>query len=240
MVRRNIKSWKKERRSTKWKSKKSRTFKKVKKGTQSTAVAKVSYSSGTSIMAPKYVGKFRYRTVLTQPFGTTDIPVRQIYRATSIFDPDESKAGFQPSGHDEMKLFYNHYMVIGCRISVKAIMKASHVGNMYVFLSLTDDTTTTNRNTVTEMLNDHSTKRISIGEEKRQGWIGHYYSKNKNFGKTRDTDLTAAFGANPAENMYFQLSSVNYEAADQPVSINYEVTLEYTVLCTERKSIGTS
>lgn len=220
-----------------------RSNRRAKKGTQSTAVAKVSYSSGTALLAPTYIGKLRYRTILTQPFGTTDIPVRQIYRATSINDPDESKTGFQPSTHDELSLFYNHYIVLGSKITVKAILKASHVGNMFVFLSRTDDVTTTNRNTVTEMLNDLNTKRIVLNQENRAATISHTYSKKQLFGNRIDSKLEGNLlntASQPAENIYFQLSSVNFEAGDQPVSVTYEVTIDYIVKCYERKSISTS
>lgn len=212
----------------------------AKKGTQSTGKALVSYSSGTQLFAPKFIGKMRYRTQFYHPFGTTDIPSRQIYRTTSINDPDESKVGFQPTTHDELALFYNHYIVLGAKITVKAILEAGHTGVQYVFLSRTDDTTTTNRNTATEMLNDANTKRIIINQEKRQGTLTHYYSRKKTFGNMRDEDLTAAFNANPAENMYWQLSTVNFQAGQAQSSVAYEVTIDYIVCCTEPKSIGLS
>lgn len=221
-------------------TKSKKPVRKVKKGTQSTRQADVSYSSGNAMLAPRYIGKMRYVTQLDQPFGTSDVPTRQIYRATSIFDPDESKVGFQPSTHDELSLFYNHYLVTGAKITVKALLQPTHVGSQFVFLSRADDTTTTNRNNTTALLNDFNTKHIRLDQDKRSGTIVQYYSKNKMFGKTRDSDLTATFGTNPSENVYFHLSTVNHHAAAAQSGVQYEVTIEYTVMCTERKAIGTS
>jgi hypothetical protein len=172
--------------------------------------------------------------------GVTDTPLRTKFRATSIYDPWESLGGSQPTGHDELALFYNHYMVIGAKITVRYHLTSGHGGNQYVFLTPTDDTTTTNRNTKTELLNDPATKRLILNSERRHGTLSSYYSKKKVFGKSRDANLTASFGANPSENNFWQLATVNLTNTLAQSGVECEISITYDVLCSERKTIGTS
>lgn len=56
-----------------------------------------------------------------QPFSiTSTVSAPGIYRfaANDMNDPGASGGGHQPMRFDEMKLFYNHYVVVGSRITV--------------------------------------------------------------------------------------------------------------------------
>lgn len=44
--------------------------------------------------------------------------VAHLFRANSIFDPDLTGIGHQPMGHDQMVALYNHYTVLGSKITV--------------------------------------------------------------------------------------------------------------------------
>ncbi len=52
-----------------------------------------------------------------------DVPVGgstfNIYRANSVFDPDETGAGHQPLGFDQWMLAYQTFTVIGCKMHVR-------------------------------------------------------------------------------------------------------------------------
>lgn len=212
----------------------------AKKGTQSTKPAAVSYSSGLALLAPKYVGKMRYRSRQLMPAGLSDVPNIYLWKATSIFDPDQTGGGAQPSTHDELALFYNHYMVLGCKITIKAVLPSGSDGSTYLFLTSADNTTSTNRNTVFELMNNFDTTRRIMDKEHRTATISRTYSKKKSFGNMRDDDLTALFSADPVENKYFRIGTVNFGSGATPMPVDIEVTLDYTVLCSERKAIGTS
>ena len=62
----------------------------------------------------------------------------QLYRATSIFDPNLTGVGHQPYGHDLYQQVYNHYKVIKAVIKVTAV---EGEGNAIFGVTQTDDST---------------------------------------------------------------------------------------------------
>ncbi len=62
--------------------------------------------------------KLRYVTQLELGSGTNDFASHHFFRANSAFDPDLTGGGHQPMGFDQIGLFYDHYTVIGSKISV--------------------------------------------------------------------------------------------------------------------------
>ncbi len=61
--------------------------------------------------------KLRYVTQLELGSGTNDFASHHFYRANSAFDPDLTGTGHQPMGYDQLALFYDHYTIIGSKIT---------------------------------------------------------------------------------------------------------------------------
>jgi len=69
--------------------------------------------------------KVRHRYVDSVQLTTSSEPINGMYRYTfalnSAFDPNQSEAGHQPLGYDQMSAIFNQYTVIGARFNCKVI-----------------------------------------------------------------------------------------------------------------------
>lgn len=69
--------------------------------------------------------------------GASGVPVSQLYRGNSLFDPDfTGLLGKQPNYYDQISAMYNHYMVWGSKITVTItnVETSGNTCNMVVVL----------------------------------------------------------------------------------------------------------
>jgi len=66
----------------------------------------------------------------------TGLAATQIFSANSLYDPDESGVGHKPRGFDQLMAMYDHYQVIGAKIT---IMTAQPSTSGLVGISLQDN-----------------------------------------------------------------------------------------------------
>lgn len=69
-----------------------------------------------SPMAQKFKTHLRYTDQINLNPGVLGIRAVHVFRANSLFDPDETGAGHQPRGFDQIMPMYEKYTVIGCQI----------------------------------------------------------------------------------------------------------------------------
>ena len=77
--------------------------------------------------------RYGQRFALTSGAG---LAATQIFSANSLYDPDESGLGHQPRGFDQLMTMYDHYQVIGAKITV---MTAQPSTSGLVGISLQDN-----------------------------------------------------------------------------------------------------
>lgn len=87
----------------------------------------------------KFLFKGRYVvpfTTLTASYGTGGWVA---FRANDLFDPSRAAGGHQPMGYDQIMPFYDHFTVLGSRITCKFDARSSdHTPIVGVFLSDAD------------------------------------------------------------------------------------------------------
>lgn len=93
-----------------------------------------------SIVPKKAVVRMKYCDTYSLNPGVGGVPVTQLIHANHINDPDISGSGHQPYGHDQWKEFYNHYTVIGSKITVR-FQSTGKEEQAMVGIGLKDDTT---------------------------------------------------------------------------------------------------
>lgn len=149
--------------------------------------------------------------------GTLDvatIPVTYSFIANGMYDPNITGTGHQPMGFDQMKIFYNHYVVHKAHIKVTFWAESS--GDNYgciCGIKLSDDATIpANLTTIIEQnkpfikwkyLRDDAAKDPNVCVVKQK------FNAAKYFGRVdiqdNGQDLGAAVGANPTEQAMFTL-----------------------------------
>lgn len=164
-----------------------------------------------------------------------------IFRANSIFDPYQSGIGHQPMGHDQWALLYNHYHVLGSKLTCKFVQPPDNTapGNVGAYLS---DGSTQPYVTASEFA---EAKRGSFTQVTPTNTgprtIKSYFSAKTFFNCTDVNDnrqLGAAVGANPSEDAYFQIW---YEPSDNSTQQIYvTVTIDYVVQFNEPKDLAQS
>jgi hypothetical protein len=63
--------------------------------------------------------RLRYSTNITLG-STAGAVASQVYAVNGLFDPDVTGTGHQPMGFDEMMIYFNHYIVVACHMTVVA------------------------------------------------------------------------------------------------------------------------
>ncbi len=81
------------------------------------------------------------------------VAVQHTFNANSVYDPNQTTTGHQPMGYDEMASQYNHYVVLGSKITVHFDNDVDNVqlAGQYCFLRLDDAVPATNDNLVAMM-----------------------------------------------------------------------------------------
>jgi hypothetical protein len=160
-----------------------------------------------------------------------------LYNASSIFDPDQTGVGHNPYSYDTYNTIYNHYRVIGSKISVVFCPNgSSSTGNMVCGIAIKDDTTVeTNFDSIREAKG--ARYRIATGSERTV--VTQYYSPKKMFPAGLN-NLNALFGSNPAESAYFQVFLTSANMGLAPSTTDCVVTIDYRVLVWELKDLGQS
>lgn len=162
------------------------------------------------------------------------LPLHYLFRANSIFDPDQTGVGHQPYGHDTLQLMYNHYRVDR---AVIVVQNASKGANTIMGVTLTDDTTVSSsydgvreiKGTRFAVLTDSSNTQTIQQEYKRVGTF-----------PTNGSDTGANYGANPTEEVYFDVWTEGNLVTNNTTAVALLVNITYYVTSYELRDLGVS
>lgn len=184
------------------------------------------------IVKMRYVGNFSLDP-------SAQAPAWHIFSANSIFDPDSTSIGHQPYGHDQYQALYNHYTVLGSKITVTYFSTGNNAdsGSGFAGIALKDDTVMEgNFETIREAKN----ARTRILTYERPAIAKHYFSIKKFYSLGSRDRLRASFGSNPSEQMFYQCFATGIGATQNLSPINGSAVIDYIVLVEELKDLGQS
>lgn len=166
----------------------------------------------------------RYVTKVTITPSATGFVGFHSYRATSIYDPDYTQltTGGQPYGYAQYALLYNHYQVVGSQCTVQAVTSAS--GDFPGFGIAMDDDATFSSDPQKILSAKGSTYTMSSSGAP-QAILSRQYTPSL---LPDDAELTANFGANPAQEFFFRVFTITEEtnrSISAVVTINYRVKM---------------
>lgn len=210
---------------------------------------RVAYGKPQSILpfgfAKTTVMRFRYVANPTLNPGIGSVAYHR-FRANGCFDPNFEVGGHQPYGWDQMVVYYNHYVVLGSKCTVR--MSPSGTSNDSFLMGgilLKADSATPGAD-ITEVLERNMVSAKAIGSTNRNviKTFSKGYSAKKFFNVKNVSDNTNRIGAptnaDPVDHALFHVWATSTDVAADPGVVNCVVTLEYTVLFSEPKALPQS
>ncbi len=186
----------------------------------------------------KMTHKYRQLVTLTSPSGNL---ASQAFRANGMFDPDYNLGSHQPMFFDQIGALYNHYTVIGSKLTANIGGWTSNIVPMTVGLCIDDDATLNGnidailesgkcKKLMTQANSQNPTMILSMGWSAKNTFGGEPMSIQK---------LQGTPVSDPAEGSYFVLFTQSNDLVSSQ-SLFIDVEIEYIAQWTELKSIGSS
>lgn len=163
-----------------------------------------------------------------------------LYNANGIFDPYFTGVGHQPMGRDELHTFYDHAYVYAAKMAVtfSQISDSKLVAQTLCGIRIQDNSTLI-------------TDPVQLRENTRNKWrfldtdkpitVTKWFYWNKEF-RTKYTDdqNQNTIGANPTEDIFFDVWVAAISSTQDPGVINMNVKIDYYTTFTERKTLAKS
>lgn len=192
-------------------------------------------------LGQKFFFKCRYYDDIVLDPTTGGVPATHIFRLNSLYDPDYTGIGHQPLGFDQIMPLYNHYTVLGAKVT---LIWSNHDPsyNKMCIAQIKDNTTLS---TISgEMIENAMCKYAVIAPKQAGPSINKMVftiSMSKFFGRPilGEHDFTADIVTNPVEKVYLHLTSNPFDAVDA-TDTHVSVLIEYVALLTEPKQLGQS
>lgn len=228
----------------KFKPRKSKT-KRKRRGRKSSNRTVGSVPQSISYISPLPM-KFKARLRYSDPYDSFTIlalnqQVGKVYTANGLYDPDITRVGHQPSGFDQLMLMYDHYVVIGCKITVTFYNQGTTTA-LLCTLSIKDSDVLEGD----ARIGLESGKIVScvIGNINTTSLQTLTMAVNpaKFLGRTKplnDPTLKGTSAANPTEGAYFHVQASSIDGLSGTV-VRYTTMLEYTAIFFEPKPVGLS
>lgn len=165
------------------------------------------------------------------------------FAANGLYDPNQSSTGHQPKGFDEAMLAYNHYQVLGSKITVKHLSSLSATLIPGVFgVHLSDTASRISGYSLEQiyesrMINPRQIKQI-MGRTHGGEQVQAFFSQKKMFGRSsKGSDrMRGDATSNPSEGALYDIfvSSVD---GNNPDRLTFMVTIDYVCKFTEPKPL---
>lgn len=183
-------------------------------------------------------------TLVSLDSGAAGIAANHIFSANGMYDPNITGVGHQPRGFDEIMTLYDHFVVLGSKITVHAANTDSAQAQMYG-ISLRDTATFAGTSAIMDQqeLGNSVTECLApLGSAPNTGKLTMQCNPLKFLGKVgyNGSELKGSASANPAEQCYWHIWAQPINNTDsQPVRCS--VIIEYYATFIEAKgSVGTS
>lgn len=177
----------------------------------------------------KYVG-FRDLTSTTGLVGTYR------FSCNGMFDPDSTGVGHQPMYFDNLTAIYDHYTVIGSKLTLKVVPKNVTQGPGAVAVFVNDDTSTaiTNIGTAVEQSSGTSALLLPVGQSVPLT-VTKYWSAKKTFGGSilGNDNLQGNASADPTESQFYDICYQDIGTGSASSTIQLWVEIEYTAVWDE-------
>lgn len=219
------------------------SYRKKKKNFKVNSLVGISTAPRSNPLLKQMKARFRY----SEPNKIFSIASSSLlnftYSANGLYDPDYSSTlNHQPSGFDELMGFYNHYTVIGVKISCTFTNPNDHFVTVGIDLSDASTPSTDVREII-----EGGTCTYGVlapnGSGKSQKTFQMSINPNKFLGVANplgNANIRGSTVANPNEQAYFHVFCNTDSTAPASMRIPTNVVIEYVAILTEPRDVGLS
>lgn len=157
----------------------------------------------------------------------------QIFSANGLYDPDTSGTGHQPRGFDQLMTMYDHFNVIGAKIT---IMTAQPSTSGFIGIALSDNNVpTSDVEDRLETLPDNSVIGVLAASGDPLA-LSLGFSQKKFFSiPGLDDKYQGSTGGNPSDGAFFHVWATALGGATS-ISLGFAVVIDYITVFTEPKN----
>ena len=187
------------------------------------------------------VTKLRYVDNLGFTASAANTASMNVYRANSVFDPDQTGVGHQPMFFDNYAAIYNNYRVLGSKIRVvfspfydytdSATLQSSR-GPWLVGINGANTTTAVSTNMTTRAEMNEGNYKVLNARTGADGVVvvEHNYDPESRLGRLAADDVVSStVTGNPSNAYYWQVWVATTDSTAVTSSIYANVYIEYTV-----------
>lgn len=187
----------------------------------------------------KITHKYAENVTLT---STTGITQAYRYKANGMYDPNATGGGHQPMFFDQIGAIYQHFTVVGSKITVKFIPTASSSVPQHVGININDDSTGVQGIAVDTLAEQATTNCTNIAYTPEKPVIlTQTWSAKKHFGGSvlGNANLIGTINNDPGELSFFTIYNCACDGATT-VACYLIVEIEYTAIWRELKDFNSS
>lgn len=161
----------------------------------------------TSPFPTKYKVNMRYVDNIVLNAGAV-LPVSHLFCANGIYDCDITGVGHQPTGFDQLMPFYDHYVVIGSKMTATFSSRNTAIQTI---VGVTAKDSVTGTADYRELVEQGNTKYSVLGIEGQSNSVRTFrypLNPSKFLGRSKplsDDQLKGSNSANPTELCYYHL-----------------------------------
>lgn len=184
----------------------------------------------------------RYATSFNLDPSTGGVLAKHVFSANGMYDPDITGSGHQPNGFDQLATLYNHYTVVGSKITIQCFNYDSAQTQIAGLSTLADSTGFTGD--IFQYVEQGKSKYVTMGQKgaDRSKKLVTTFSTKKFFRKSNvmdEDDLKGDDTQNPTEQAYYHVVAAPIGAVDTaPVQVF--VVIEYSAVWHEPKTLAQS
>lgn len=187
--------------------------------------------------------RLRYSDIYKTITPTTATAGTLQYSCNGLYDVDPAVGGHQPMYFDEMMAAYDHYTVLGSKITFQVFPQAGE--DPIAYMAYIDDVTSPSTD-IMEAAENHgsrfkTTSDLALGSGgPSKIVVSKTWSLRKQTNNNPTDKWTGNASANPNEEQFYTLMAQSLNASAAPSPLRVCVQISYLVKFTERREVNQS
>lgn len=176
----------------------------------------------------KSITKLAYNQQITLTGGSAGAIAVKVFNAASLFDPDYSGTGHQPLGFDQIMPMYDHYVVLGSKMTVRF----ANAGTAAAILGVSGNAVVTLKTSASHYIEAGATSHMvsSLNNTGGNPVVSQGYSPKIHLGiddPIAADKLQGTISANPTDGWFYHVFAEPINASET-ASAYADVTIVYT------------